>query len=39
MHAVHDPELSPAERLWLHLRQHDWSNRVYPAEVRISGAR
>jgi transposase len=23
------PELNPAERLWLYLRQHHWSNRVY----------
>jgi len=26
----YSPELNPVERLWLDLRQHDWSNRVYP---------
>lgn len=25
----YSPELNPVERLWLCLRQHDWSNRVY----------
>jgi len=26
----YSPELNPVERLWLYLREHDWSNRVYP---------
>ena len=26
----YSPELNPVERLWLYLRQHHWSNRVYP---------
>ena len=26
----YSPELNPVERLWLYLRQHYWSNRVYP---------
>jgi transposase len=25
----YSPELNPVERLWLYLRQHHWSNRVY----------
>jgi transposase len=25
----YSPELNPVERLWLYLRQHYWSNRVY----------
>lgn len=25
----YSPELNPVERLWLYLRQHLWSNRVY----------
>ena len=25
----YSPELNPVERLWLYLRQHFWSNRVY----------
>ena len=25
----YSPELNPVERLWLYLREHDWSNRVY----------
>jgi transposase len=27
---AYSPELNPVERLWLYLRQHHWSNRVYP---------
>ena len=26
----YSPELNPVERLWLYLREHYWSNRVYP---------
>ena len=26
----YSPELNPVERLWLYLREHHWSNRVYP---------
>jgi len=26
----YSPELNPFERLWLYLREHYWSNRVYP---------
>jgi putative transposase len=26
----YSPELNPVERLWLYLRSHYWSNRVYP---------
>ena len=25
----YSPELNPVERLWLYLREHHWSNRVY----------
>jgi transposase len=25
----YSPELNPVERLWLYLRMHHWSNRVY----------
>lgn len=25
----YSPELNPVERLWLYLREHYWSNRVY----------
>jgi putative transposase len=25
----YSPELNPVERLWLYLRHHHWSNRVY----------
>ena len=25
----YSPELNPVERLWLYLRRHHWSNRVY----------
>jgi transposase len=40
----YSPELNPAERLWLYLRQHHWSNRVYPdlaavEEAAVSGWR
>jgi transposase len=38
------PELNPVERLWLYLRQHHWSNRVYSdidalEEAAVSGWR
>jgi hypothetical protein len=38
------PELDPVERLWLYLRQHHWSNRVYRdieavEEAAVSGWR
>ena len=26
----YSPELNPVEQLWLYLREHHWSNRVYP---------
>lgn len=40
----YSPELNPVERLWLYLRQHHWSNRVYAdieavEEAAISGWR
>lgn len=40
----YSPELNPVERLWLYLRQHYWSNRVYPdiealEEAAVSGWR
>jgi transposase len=40
----YSPELNPVERLWLYLRQHHWSNRVYPdldavEEAAVSGWR
>ncbi len=40
----YSPELNPVQRLWLHLRQHRWSNRVYPdieaiEEAAVSGWR
>jgi transposase len=38
----YSPELNPVERLWLYLRQHSWSNRVYAdieavEEAAVSG--
>jgi transposase len=38
------PELNPVERLWLYLREHHWSNRVYPGvdaleEAAVAGWR
>ena len=41
---AYSPELNPVERLWLYLRQHYWSNRVYPdieavEEAAVSGWR
>jgi len=27
---AYSPELNPVERLWHYLREHHWSNRVYP---------
>jgi transposase len=40
----YSPELNPVERLWLYLRGHYWSNRVYPdieavEEAAVSGWR
>jgi len=40
----YSPELNPVERLWLYLRQHHWSNRVYEdvdalEEAAVSGWR
>lgn len=40
----YSPELNPVERLWLYLRGHHWSNRVYPdigavEEAAVSGWR
>ena len=40
----YSPELNPVERLWLYLRSHHWSNRVYPdvdalEEAAVSGWR
>jgi transposase len=40
----YSPELNPVERLWLYLRQHHWSNRVYRdlaavEEAAVSGWR
>jgi transposase len=40
----YSPELNPVERLWLYLRQHHWSNRVYAdaealEEAAVSGWR
>lgn len=40
----YSPELNPVERLWLYLRQHHWSNRVYPTiedveEAAVAGWR
>ena len=40
----YSPELNPVERLWLYLRQHHWSNRIYPdlgavEEAAVSGWR
>jgi transposase len=40
----YSPELNPVERLWLYLRPHYWSNRVYPdiealEEAAVSGWR
>lgn len=40
----YSPELNPVERLWRYLRQHHWSNRVYPTvadleEAAVSGWR
>jgi transposase len=32
------PELNPVERLWLYLRQHHWSNRVYPDLAAVEAA-
>lgn len=32
------PELNPVERLWLYLRQHHWSNRVYPTIEDVEAA-
>ena len=41
---AYSPELNPVERLWLYLRQHHWSNRVYEdidavEEAAVSGWR
>jgi putative transposase len=38
------PELNPVERLWHYLREHHWSNRVYPGldaleEAAVAGWR
>ena len=40
----YSPELNPVERLWLYLREHHWSNRVYPTldaleEAAVAGWR
>ena len=40
----YSPELNPVERLWLYLRSHYWSNRVYKdiaalEEAAVSGWR
>lgn len=40
----YSPELNPVERLWLYLRSHYWSDRVYPdidalEEAAVSGWR
>ena len=32
------PESSPAERLWLYLRQHDWPGRVHPTLADLEAA-
>ena len=32
------PELNPVERRWLYLREHYWSNRVYPDLDALEGA-
>ena len=34
----YSPELNPVERLWLYLRQHHWSNRVYPTMADLEEA-
>ena len=34
----YSPELNPVERLWLYLRQHHWSNRVYPNLTAVEDA-
>ena len=40
----YSPELNPVERLWLYLREHHWSNRLYAGlkeleEAAVSGWR
>ncbi len=34
----YSPELNPVERLWLYLRQHHWSNRVFPNIAAVEEA-
>ncbi len=34
----YSPELNPVERLWLYLRQHFWSNRVYQGIDAVEAA-
>jgi hypothetical protein len=34
----YSPELNPVERLWLYLREHHWSNRVYRDAEELEGA-
>jgi transposase len=34
----YSPELNPVERLWLYLRQHHWSNRVYASLAALEAA-
>ncbi len=34
----YSPELNPVERVWLYLRQHHWSNRVYPTMADLEEA-
>jgi transposase len=34
----YSPELNPVERLWRYLRDHHWSNRVYPTTTDLESA-
>ena len=34
----YSPELNPVERLWLYLREHHWSNRVYEDYAALEAA-
>jgi transposase len=34
----YSPQLNPVERLWLYLRQHHWSNRVYEDVAAVEEA-
>jgi hypothetical protein len=34
----YSPELNPVERLWHHLREHHWSNRVYEGFRELEAA-